>query len=110
MSTLQDVVFKVYRAGDYDSTVIALKALVGTLEEYLSVASPKSRDYHVFRSDAGLSYARLFVVYDRKGEEALAGQAYARAKEYLAPGYDVDTTEGLRELIARLDSLHTNDG
>ena len=107
LSTLERMAVAVYDTGDNGATVVAFKTLLEELTNQMDQLTPEDRNFAILRSDLGLTYARLFIVYDRTGKEDLARTAYERAKGLLEANYRINSTDDLKATIQRLDAARS---
>jgi len=93
---VRNIAHKVYKIGDFDSSITALNELVKELEPY-------QKTNKFIALDLGLTYARLFVVYERTGKQALANQNYQKAIELIGSRFKIKSPEELKGLIGKID-------
>jgi len=96
VTRLMNIAHKVYKIGDFDSSIAALNALVKELESY-------HKTDKFIAIDLGLTYARLFVVYERAGKQDLANQNYQKAIELIGSKFKIKSPEELKESIEKID-------
>lgn len=108
ISELENVVFKIYKTNDFDSSVIALNYLSDKLKFYKETSDPKSRNYGTFITDLGLTHARLFLVYEAKGKQDLAEQEYQKAIELLGGKFKIGSRKELKKMIEKMDKSAQN--
>ena len=109
-ASLENMAYQVYKKGDFDSSVVALSELVKELEPYYETIKTIKRESVINNKrniaiDLGLTYARLFVVYERAGKQDLANQYYQKAAELLNSRGEkmVKSPEQLKEFINKID-------
>ncbi len=100
---LENLVFEVYKTGDVEASIVALSHLIPKLRWYEAEMDPQDSDYETIVTDLGLSYARLFLLYEAKGSQKLADQKYQEAIKLIGERFKVDSKGSLRELIKQID-------
>lgn len=102
ISELENLAFKIYKTGDFNSSIIALNYLSDKLE-FCKERSSKNPNCDTFITDLGLTHARLFLLYETNGKQDLAEQEYQTAIELIGGEFKVGSQEELKELIKKID-------
>lgn len=100
---LENIVYKIYKIGDFNSSVVALNELINYLEYYLKIIKIDKGIHDLIVEDSGLTYARLFILFEKAGKQDLANQNYQKAIELIGSRFKIKSQEELKELMGKID-------
>lgn len=98
VSDIENLSSKIYKTGNYESSIIVLNFLVDKLKQYENIVD-KQDLISTLRIDRGLAHGRLYVLYKRKSKEDLAQKEYINAIELLKEKYHITSEKRLKEAI-----------
>jgi hypothetical protein len=107
MSDLETISSRIYRTGDYESSLIILNYLINKLK-FLEGISDREELIKIFRIDRGFAHGRLYLIYKRRGEEELSQKEYINAMRLLEAEYNIETEDNLRNVIEKIDQSSRN--
>jgi len=108
VSRLENMASKVYAIGDVNSSIVVLNELARNLENYRKIKGINKGIHNTITTDLGLTYARLFVVYERMGEKIIAEQEYQKTIELVGNKFKVNSPNKLKEIIEKIDKSTLN--
>ncbi len=104
----EELAFKVYQTGEINSSLISLNFIIDKLESYKKTLDPQSTNYNIFINDLGLTYGRLFVVYNRIYQQEKSEHAYQKAVELIGSKCNISSRKELNEVIKKIDKSAQN--
>ncbi len=103
ISGLQELASNIYKTGETESSIYALNYYIGKLDIDRSKYKPGSQSFDSITNELGLAHARLYSLYEKKGESNLSRKEYDRSIELIGNRFNVKTPFELQELLKRLD-------
>lgn len=103
VANLEELTFKIYSTGNYNNSIIALHDLSDRLEIYVKTLHHTNPNYAIFINDLVLTHGRLFLVYQRNGEQNLAEQEYQKAMKLIDKRWDIKSEKQLKDMIETID-------
>lgn len=103
ISGLQELTNNIYKTGEVESSVYALEYYISKLEIDREKYEPSSPSFDSVTSELGLAHARLYSLYEKKGERELSQKEYNKSIEFIGDKFNINTPFELHELLKRLD-------
>jgi hypothetical protein len=104
LSDIEALSFKIYKTGDYASTLVMFKYLDDKLKT-CAIESKDSALFKNFKIDRGILHGRLYMLYKTRNEENLALDEYNNAIQLLGDDYNISSENELKNIITKMDNL-----